>query len=148
MRAIRDLSLGRKLFGGFGLIVLLLICVGGAGLWSALAMRSDADAMSHATDLASDASRLETLAAGLAVDGSDDDATALRSRPAALDRGRLSAAQRSGVEKAASSLGDWSPATASREERLSGIAKVGERLIVLIDAAAMVGDLGIAEEAA
>lgn len=40
------------------------------------------------------------------------------------------------------------PATASRDERLSGIAKVGERLIVLIDAAALVGDLGIAEEAA
>ena len=148
MGAIRDLSLGRKLYGSFGLIVLLLICVAAAGLWSASAMRSDADAVSHAADLASDASRLETLAAGLAVDGSDDDATALRSRLTELDRGRLSAAQRAGVEKAAASLGDWSPATASRDERLSGIAKVGERLIVLIDAAAMVGDLGIAEEAA
>jgi len=39
------------------------------------------------------------------------------------------------------------PATASRDQRLSGIAKVGERLIVLIDAPALVGDLGIAEEA-
>ena len=34
------------------------------------------------------------------------------------------------------------------DERLSGIAKVGERLIVLIDAAALVGELGIVEEAA
>ena len=40
------------------------------------------------------------------------------------------------------------PATASQDERLSGIAKVGERLIVLIDAAVLVGDLGITEEAA
>jgi purine-binding chemotaxis protein CheW len=40
------------------------------------------------------------------------------------------------------------PATASRDDRLSGIARVDERLIVVIDAAAMVGDLGLAEEAA
>jgi purine-binding chemotaxis protein CheW len=40
------------------------------------------------------------------------------------------------------------PATASRDQRLSGIAKVGERMIVLIDAPALVSDLGIAEEAA
>ena len=40
------------------------------------------------------------------------------------------------------------PATASRGQRLSGIAKVGERMIVLIDAPALVSDLGIAEEAA
>ena len=58
MGAIRDLSVGRKLYGSFGLIVLLLICVAAAGLWSASAMRSDADAVSLAADLASDASRL------------------------------------------------------------------------------------------
>jgi purine-binding chemotaxis protein CheW len=40
------------------------------------------------------------------------------------------------------------PATASRDDRLSGIAKVGERLIVLIDAAALVGGMGIGQEAA
>jgi len=40
------------------------------------------------------------------------------------------------------------PATASRDERLSGIATVGERLIVLIDAASLIGGMGIGEVAA
>jgi purine-binding chemotaxis protein CheW len=40
------------------------------------------------------------------------------------------------------------PSTASRDERLSGIAKVGQRLIVLIDAATLIGGMGIGEVAA
>ena len=130
MGAIRDLSVGRKLYGSFGLIVLLLICVAAAGLWSASAMRSDADAVSHAADLASDASPLETLAARLAVNGSDDDATALRSQLTELDRGQLSPAQRTDVEKAAASLGDWSHTGSS--DALAGVRRSLQQLAVSV----------------
>jgi methyl-accepting chemotaxis protein len=104
--AIRDLSVGRKLYGSFGLIVVLLIGVAAAGLWSTSAMRSDADAVSHAAGVGADASHLETAAAAL---GSDDSiADALRKGLARLDRDGLSAAQRADVAQATSQIDRWS----------------------------------------
>jgi methyl-accepting chemotaxis protein len=73
--AIRDLSIGRKLYASFGLIVFFLICVAGAGLWATSTMRSDTDRVADAAAVAAQASRLEARVASLGA-GSDARATA------------------------------------------------------------------------
>jgi methyl-accepting chemotaxis protein len=122
--AIRDLSVGRKLYGSFGLIVLLLICVAAAGLWSTSAMRSDTDAVAHAAELSTAVARLQTLVA----DG--EAAGGVRDRLAELDHDALSAAERANADRASAQLERWGRTGSDAE--LAGARRSLEQLAAAV----------------